>query len=161
MTGFDGERINQILSGLVGVRCWRPHLSYGDELKLEMGDRVPYRSKLQAHLMRGSWMLGTRGSKWVVRQGTDIVVTSAEEPEQMETGIQALVDRTISEARLDAESLVLTIQFDGDYQIEVTPDTEDEEDKDYPLCDWELFTPDGDKVLQVGPGRRWVYAFGI
>ncbi|WP_295613667.1 hypothetical protein [Chamaesiphon sp. GL140_3_metabinner_50] len=38
----DLQALTQLACKLIGATCWRVNFSYGDELMLHFGDRVPY-----------------------------------------------------------------------------------------------------------------------
>lgn len=40
----DLDKLAEITSGILGEVCWRANLSYGDELCLHIGDRIPSKS---------------------------------------------------------------------------------------------------------------------
>ena len=53
-----------MLDMLVGQRCLKAELSYGEELMLHLGAPVPYSHPKLADETKGSWILGTRASRW-------------------------------------------------------------------------------------------------
>src|SRR5919109_39433 len=70
-TGLDALR--REIQGLVGERCWRARLAYGDELKLDIGRKIPYKSQKMKGLVRGSWTVGSRGTPWKLTYPSGVV----------------------------------------------------------------------------------------
>ena len=60
----DLEKIRQITHPILRENCWEASLSYGGELCLEIGERIPYTNKLMAGQEKGAWRLGTRATPW-------------------------------------------------------------------------------------------------
>jgi hypothetical protein len=56
--------LHALLTALLGQRCLKVDLSYGDELMLHIGEPVPYKHPKLADEQKGSWILGTRASGW-------------------------------------------------------------------------------------------------
>jgi hypothetical protein len=92
----DLEQIIQIISGVIGESCWKVSLSYGDELTLHIGERIPYVQKSMVGKEKGSWILGTRATQWRIDSPSETLVTSNDEPEIIRQKIDAIRDSNIS-----------------------------------------------------------------
>ena len=148
---IDPSSVQGIVQGLYGQPCWKAAFTYGDELRLHIGERVPRTSQKLASKERGAWVFGTRGTAWQLK-GPAETITSADPPEGLEERVHAaLVNARVTDFQvrtgLVRREPVLLISFDNRYQLVVTPGPEDEQD-DFPY--WELFTPDK-TVLLHGP----------
>ncbi|MEC4894387.1 MAG: hypothetical protein SAL07_18215 [Oscillatoria sp. PMC 1051.18] len=175
----DLKQLQEIVKNICGEICWEAKLSYGDELSLEIGDKIPYSHKSMENKQKGSWRFGTRGSQWRLysiyftldfpansqnnmsllysseisrNKTTKLIVTSELEPEIIKEKIKLLEGIKVSKFEVDYPDLVLKIGFNNNYELQVLPDWED----DYDLPYWELFTPDK-MVLQLGVGKSWSY----
>lgn len=166
------------LAELVGEPFQFARISYGDELTLHFGDLRPARSpKLREHLY-GAYILGLRGSPWVLKSGLEPVVlcdgvvpvvsgrpvggrqVSKEEVEEgrfIENGSRVLYADPFHVRPVEGVGLQLRLS-DGSALI-VLPSVQepgDPEDRDLPeLADWELISPRG--FLKVGPGYQWSF----
>ncbi|WP_224409279.1 hypothetical protein [Oscillatoria salina] len=175
----DLKQLQEIVKNICGEICWEAKLSYGDELSLEIGDKIPYSHKLMKNKQKGSWTFGTRGSQWKLysiyftldfpansqntvsllnsseisrKRISELIVSSESELEIIKEKIKLVEGNEISKFELEYPSLVLKISFNNKYELQVFPDWED----DYDLPYWELFTPDN-MLLQLGVGRSWSY----
>jgi len=147
----DLEQIKQITSGIIGEICWKASLSYGDELTLHIGAKIPYPQKSMAGKEKGAWILGTRATVWKLDCATDILATSEDDGEIIKQKMQVIEGNKIIILETSYPSLNLTIGFDNGCQLKLIPNTEDSLD----LPDWEIFTPDR-MILRVS-GTRWSY----
>ncbi|MFN8376433.1 MAG: hypothetical protein U0694_26625 [Anaerolineae bacterium] len=145
----DLNRIARITKGIIGKMCWRVRLGYGDELKLDIGKRVPAKVVRD----RGEWYLGSRGTDWTLQQDGKVVLTSDEEPEKINREIQVILHNPIVSLEAVYPSLGLAIKFANGYMLSINPKKEDD---DFEVAYWELFTPYG-MVLKVGWGTQWSY----
>src|SRR5258706_3819823 len=91
----DLDKLSDLIRGVVGQLCWGPRLSYGDELVLHIGARLPYNSKKLAGKEKGAWILGTLGTDWQIQNGANIVTASDETPELSSQKIQVIADTTV------------------------------------------------------------------
>ena len=64
--------------------------------------------------------------------------------------LQHLENKELIDFAIYAHNISLTLVFEGDYQLILQPDFQD----DSGLPDWELFMPT-EQVLTVGPGFFW------
>ncbi|HEX4610878.1 MAG TPA: hypothetical protein VH092_21995 [Urbifossiella sp.] len=172
----DLPGLHAALTPLVGEPFRFARVSYGDELTLHFGDLRPARSPKLKNLLYGAYVLGLRGSRWVVKAGTaPLVRSSTPDPGPAPGEGMTLLTKTEIEANplvavgsrvLDAEpfrvlprdSYGLLLRFsDGSvmYAIPASPETAGEPDDLPELADWELNTPNG--LLSAGPGLTWEF----
>jgi len=145
----DLNRLKQLVHGILGEVCWRINLSYGDELNLHIGAKIPYVRKAMIGQEKGSWILGSRETPWNLSFQSDTVVTSNTPSEVLREKVRVIENTTVIGFEVAYPSLALAITFSNDHQLVVSPNLED--------CDlpyWELFTPDH-MLLKVGPGAIW------
>ncbi|MBA3924006.1 MAG: hypothetical protein H0X31_20835 [Nostocaceae cyanobacterium] len=147
----DLDQIKEITAGIIGETCWKASLSYGDELTLHIGAKIPYPQKSMAGKEKGSWILGTRATAWKLDSATDILATSEDDGEIIKQQMQVIEGSKIIMLETTYPSLNLTIKFDNECQLKLLPNAEDSLD----LPDWEIFTPDR-MILKVS-GTRWSY----
>ncbi|MBR8838853.1 MAG: hypothetical protein DSM106950_33830 [Stigonema ocellatum SAG 48.90 = DSM 106950] len=148
----DLEQLNQIINGVIGEICWKANLSYGDELTLQIGARIPYSQKSMAGKEKGAWILGTRTTQWRLNGPSETLVSANDDPEIIRQKVDAIKDSTIAVIETNYRNLALTVTFSNGCQLILLPNSEDDIDLPY----WEMFTPD-QMVLKVGPGARWSY----
>jgi hypothetical protein len=174
----DLPRLQGILAELVGEPFQFARVSYGDELTLHFGDLRPARSPKLRERMYGAYILGMRGSPWVLKSGLEPVVlcegvvpvvsgrhmggrpVSKEEVEEgrfIERGSRVLRADPFPVRPVEGVGLQLRLS-DGSALI-VLPtvqEPDDPEDRELPeLADWELISPRG--FLKVGPGYQWSF----
>ncbi len=148
----DLEQLREITGGVLGETCWRASLSYGDELSLHMGARLPYSQKSMAGKEKGSWILGTRLTPWRLDSASEILATSEEDPEILKQKVHAIEGTTITMLETSYPELALSVTFSNGCKLMLIPDAEDDSNLPY----WELFTP-YQMLLKVGPGSIWSY----
>lgn len=146
----EAQRIMQITRGLIGQECWMAHLSYGGELRLEFGARLPYPHPALARMYQGEWMLGTRASSWRIESDGSVLVDSDAEEGLVRERITALQGLRVGSFFIAFPSLDVDLQFENDISLLVIPEKSDDSN----LADWELFMPDS-RLLKVGPGNLW------
>ncbi|MGL5065389.1 MAG: hypothetical protein ACRC62_35910 [Microcoleus sp.] len=152
--------ISVITKPIIGEICHQVIFSYGDELRLDFGEMSAYTHPKLAHLSKGSWQFGTRATPWIFKQGDRILTSSLPvdidaEIEELEIDavkkvLQQLENKELIELAIDADNISLTLVFEGDYQLSLQPDLQDDSGLPY----WELFMPT-EQVLTVGPGFFW------
>ena len=175
--------LRSLLGTLLGQRCLKVDLSYGDELMLHVGEPISYQHPNLAAEKKGAWILGTRASAWqlLLNQEPPSVIESDEFParltaewrlegnghrvrgEEVEGLARNLAGETITSARPVpfpvppplTKGVGLVVEFTGGSRLVVVPSSEPVEE-DEPLADWELFTPYR-TYLRVGPGLVWAY----
>jgi hypothetical protein len=178
----DRAVLFELLTALVGQRCLKADLSYGEELMLHFGDPVPYAHPKMVDEQKGSWILGSRASSWRIllndppaiissgwplEQGesfgspTEVPVISGEEAEghaRQLAGKTVNAIRPFKVVRLPTPVGVgvgLVVEFSDGSDVTIVPSPE-VDDSDAPVADWELFTP-FHTYLRVGPGLVWSY----
>lgn len=148
----DLERLRQKINPLLGQLCWQARLSYGDELCLEIGQKIPYDSPLLQGALKGEWQFGSRGTDWQLIQNNQVIATSALESEDILPYLKLIQETKITKFDINYSDLVLVIEFNNKYQLKVIPDLTDTEYQD--IACWELFTPEH-RILQVYPNYTW------
>lgn len=149
----DLEQLRSIVSAIQGELCWNARMSYGDELNIHIGERIPYTYKKLAGKEKGSWMLGTRGTEWKLESPTkETIASSAEAPEVFKEKVKVIEGTTILAFETHYPDLVLTVEFSNGCKLKIFPDLAD----DFDLSYWELFTPDN-MLLTLEPGAIWTY----
>jgi hypothetical protein len=165
------------LALLVGEPFRFARVSYGDELTLHFGDLRPARSPKLRGRLYGAYVVGARGSPWVLKSGSEPLVLTA----GVDLGnVPSELGKPVSKKELESnpliqpESRVLSVTpfvvkpVNGfGLQIRVSdgstllilpamPDVEEPDDETLPeLADWELSSPGG--FLSAGPGLVWSF----
>lgn len=147
----DLGELKNITNEIIGEICWRASLSYGSELVLDIGAKIPYSQKSMAGEVKGTWILGSQATSWILEENTKIIVTSSDEAEKIKQNISLIENTTISQFDISFPDLGLSMTFNGKYRLILMPDI-----NDYDLPYWELFTPE-QMVLKVGAGAIWSY----
>lgn len=171
----DLAGLQACLAQLVGEPFQFARVSYGDELTLHFGDLRPARSPKLKGKPYGAYVVGTRGSPWVLKAGNDpLVITAGEGSIPTEMG------KPVSKQELESNPLIqqgsrvlsatpfavkpansfgLQIRVSDGSTLYILPsDSEVEEkgDEGLPeLADWELSSPNG--LLSAGPGLVWSF----
>jgi hypothetical protein len=146
----DLSELKQIIRSIIGQICWSASLSYGDELTLDIGEKIPCKQKVMAGKYQGEWILGTRGSEWSLESPSGIITSTAEPAEVFEEKVKVIEGTTITDIDTNYPDLVLIVGFSNGYQLKVFPDLED----DFELSYWELFTPNN-RLVTLEPGGIW------
>lgn len=147
--------ISVITKPIIGEICHQVIFSYGDELRLDFGEMSAYTHPKLAHLCKGSWQFGTRATPWVFKQGDRILTSSLPvdidaEIDAVKKVLQQLENKELIDFAIDADNISITLVFEGDSQLILQPDLQDDSELAY----WELFMPT-EQVLTVGPGFFW------
>lgn len=173
----DLAGLQSCLLQLVGEPFQFARVSYGDELTLHFGALKPAKSpKLKKEY--GTYILGVRGSPWLLKSGTKPQMISAEVNLLQNPG---RIGTLISKEALEANPLIqlgshvtgatafvvkptdgigLQISFSDGSTLHILPDILEEKDSFNhdalpELSYWELLTPTG--LLSAGPGLVWSY----
>jgi hypothetical protein len=174
----DLARLASMLEVLAGQRCLKVDFDYGPELMLHVGTPIPYSHPRLKGEQKGSWILGTRASRWQLLLGGSGLLIQTGPPEPFlplmpPTGVDV---RPISPEEVEKKTGLLSgflilsaspfptqskkgmgfgvaIEFGDGSRLLVVP-TEEPDDPREPLADWELFTP-FHTYLRVGPGVIW------
>ncbi|MCP4138193.1 MAG: hypothetical protein GY754_44940 [bacterium] len=157
--------IKKIIQGLAGKTCWDARLSYGDELSLEIGEKVPYKSEKLKDKFKGEWSVGARASFWELLSDESFVVSADDDPDIVNEKISCIVDSVITKVDILFPSLTLLIEFNNTYSLMIIPFDEDEEEDEEAsdadnISDWEIFTP-GDMMLEMGPLNQYRYSSSV
>src|SRR5947207_4616442 len=73
----DLPRVSAFLTQLVGEPFRFDRVSYGDELTLHFGDLRPAKSPKLKKQLYGAYLLGLRGSPWILKSGSAPLVLTA------------------------------------------------------------------------------------
>ncbi|MGG6270130.1 hypothetical protein ACQ4M3_33920 [Leptolyngbya sp. AN03gr2] len=147
----------ELANRLVGETCWQASFSYGDELNLHFGERIPYSHPKLVGQSKGSWILGSRGTNWQLESPLGILITSEASREEMEAEVKKIEGSTVTKLEIGFPQLDLILSFDHQLCLKILPTSEDDE---YNLAYWELFTPDH-HLLEVRPRMTWVYKSSV
>lgn len=181
----DSHLLQTYLQQLVGQPFLHFRFSYGDELSLHFGQPRPYSTPKLKHLVKGSYILGTRASRWFLRsESPPIIVLGTKDFEPHDpSGLTPL-----SKAELERSEVIqrgarivlatpvpftlppsevfpgtpvfgygLSLYLSDGSSIVIAPEWEPiPPHSDQEIADWELFTP-YERYLRVGPGEWWSY----
>jgi hypothetical protein len=173
----DVPGLQAYLAPLVGEPFRFARISYGDELTLHFGDLRPARSaKLRGHFS-GVYILGVRGSAWIIKSGSEsLAVTAGLFPDSLTSDLGKPLSKQDFEKNpvIRAESRVveanpfpvkpitgfgLQLRFSDGSSLLILPtppEEDDPEDEELPeLADWELLSSRG--LLSAWPGLRWSF----
>ncbi len=145
VNSHDLQALNQLARNLVGETCWRVNFSYGDELMLHFGDKLPYRQASMSGQKKGAWILGTRISAWQINSTGSMIAESATDSIELTDLVRVLIDKRVLDVKVDEATMQLRITFTDDLSLLLLPESA----QSAGLPDWELFMPDG-MVLQAG-----------
>ena len=149
----DLDALRRRLRPLVGEACWRARLAYGDELKLDFGERIPHKHPKLKGLIYGSWILGSQGTTWRLESGDRSVSSRSRRP-RVQEALRELSGGTVEAVTIGYRQLGLGIRFNNGFTLRIQHEAGR---PTYDVPYWELFTPRG-ACIQVGPGRRWSIA---
>lgn len=155
------------LTLLVGLPCLRAEFAFADELVLHFGDPVPYRHPKLAERTKGTWVLSTVGTPWVLQSpgagenppfallytiwAADTVPASRQ---VREAALKTVEGIPVAEARIDPESTDLFIRFNNGVLFQVLSKYAAAPD----LPAWELQAPGG-MFIQVWGGVAPAWSF--
>jgi len=143
----DLSDLRKTLSRVLGARLDAARRSYGDELRLHLGQLTTFQSPLLAGKTRGEWLLGTRASQWrLIQPGTAQIDRDAAWDD---AAWHELVGKRVTVLDVTYPDVTLTLGFETGARFCVPGNGAG----DY-LAAWEFFTPD-QLVITAGPGRRW------
>lgn len=173
----DLRQLDALLNVLVGQRCLKVEMSYGDELTLHLGEPAPYTQPHLADETQGAWVVGARASWWSLLLNDPPLLIEANGPgagqgdrsagqgtlpEEVEQRATPLIGDRILATRTDLYSLrrpphvgvALFLDFRGKSRLAIIPN--DGPGDEPALPDWEVFTPYR-MYLTCGPGAVWSY----
>ncbi len=173
----DFAGLQAMLAQLVGELFQFARVSYGDELTLHFGNLRPATLPKLHKQPYGAFILGLRGSPWILKAGTEPLVLTA----GVSLGsVPTILGRPISKEELESKpfiepesrllgaipfvvrpvngfALQLRLSDGSSFLVLPTaPDSDDSEEETLPeLADWELLSPWG--LLKAGPGLKWSF----
>jgi len=150
----DLDELKQFTKSIVGELCWQSHLTYGDELILDIGEKTPSNSKPFPYEMYGAWWLGSRGTTWsIISKDKNVIGTSDDDIEKIRQIITTLENVTVTRFEPQYPNLGLIMEFSNSNVLLIDPD---EEDRSYAeVAFWYLKTPY--HYIEVGSGSKWSY----
>lgn len=165
------------LTPLLGEPFRFARVSYGDELTLHFGEIRPARSPKLRNKPYGSYILGVRGSPWMLKSGSEpLVLTAGIDGESLPTGLGKPIRKEELEANppIPPQSRVvaatpfvvkpingfgLQLRFADGSALLILPTlaeaAAEEADLAIEVADWELASPQG--LLSAGPGLKWSF----
>ena len=146
----DLAMLRGIVGRMVRQRCSRVTFSYGDELRVELGERIPTVVR-KMDRKRGEWTILTRSSPW---QFTDLESRPPHRLRSRSDAVLALQGKSLDSVEVSPH-LDLSMTFDARYKLTVNPERR-EQKRHGPrlLPHWELFTPEH-QLIVAGPGDWW------
>jgi len=167
----DPVELLRIVRLILGKTCWRVEFGYGDELDLDLGQRLlrtggPLRDKsygeYQLCILADDWVLsdpsgqqlasGSTLATYEINDDTSAETLTNYERERKEilARLSAIVDQMVASIEMDAPHLGLRVTFRNSLTLTVFcrrgPDPGDwpkAGDDDEPMACWELYLPDG------------------
>lgn len=147
----DVARLYRIIQGMIGKRCWQAAFTYGGDLRLQIGARIPYKNPNMAGKKKGSWIFGTCGTPWVLITPEGSVSSGDGDEEELEERLKVIQNSTVIGFGLSLPNEAVSVTFSNKCRLDVTPTARD---RKYGLPYWELFTPDN-RLVAFGAGGRW------
>jgi hypothetical protein len=173
----DVPGLQTCLAPLVGEPFRFARISYGDELTLHFGDLRPARSPKLRGRFSGVYILGVRGSAWIVKSGSEPLVVTAG---VFLDSVAADLGKPLSKQDFEKNPIILPesravevtpfpvkpingfglqLRFsDGSTLLilPTPPEADEPGDEELPeLADWELLSPRG--LLSAWPGLHWSF----
>jgi hypothetical protein len=170
--------LHECLYQLVGEPFRFVRVSYGDELTLHFGDLRAARSA-KLHKPYGAYILGLRGSSWLLKSGIESVVIVGSDlastppasfgkplaKQELEAGNFVAAESRVLSADafivkpVEGFGLQLRMSDGSNLLVLPMPAETDDPDTEEPLprlADWELTTPRG--LLKAGPDLEWTFS---
>lgn len=145
----DIKKIEELLHGIVGELCWRTYISYGEELRLEVGAKRP--PSVPGFEM-GVWSLGVRASDWILSLAGEQIATSDDDINLIEQKMIMMEGCHISGLSIEYPTLSLELVFSSEVRLKIVP----VQRRNSKLAYWEFFMPNS-MLLDVGPGKKWYF----
>lgn len=171
----DRSDLQMLLKQLVGQPFLFFKVSYGEELKLNLGETRHYNRPAMKGRLRGSYSIGARASGWYIHSASRAVVLNSDglplenardtpkkvNIREIESGDYITPGSIVSSAKAHeiGAGFALAMNFSDGSNVLVTPFASLDEAQDeggIEIADWEVFTPH-ERYLRVGPGLRWSY----
>lgn len=154
------KRLEAHVGRLIGLPCW--HATGGKGLApssfcLAIGARIRRRRALRSPGFSREYRHFTGEADLLVwcawrLEGARTPVASSESPdEEIESGLQRLVGKTVLDAKVGPPGWDLVVSFSGRLTLRLFCDRVDADE--HGLENWSLHFPR--KVLAAGPGYRW------
>lgn len=118
----DLSKLREVTSGILGNICWSANLSYGDELCLHIGAKLPYSQKSMAGQEKGAWILGTRGTAWRLDSASETLTISEGDPKTIRQKIHALAGTAVTAFEISYPDLALAVTFSNGYKLMLFPE---------------------------------------
>ena len=173
----DLTGLQAILAQLLGEPFRLARVSYGDELTLHFGDLRPARSPKLKGLLYGAFILGVRGSPWILKPGSEPLIISegvwmaptppgfAQPLRKEDLESQRFVEpesRVLAAVPFvvkPANGFGLQLQLSDGSTLLVLPTVQEPDEPGdealAELADWDLLSPRG--LLSAGPGLKWSF----
>lgn len=177
-SSHDLDELDSLLRRLVGKPFLFFRGSYGDELTIHLGSPSRYDHPKLKHREKGTYLIGTMASAWVLEPGTpplrifasdDCKVLSGNvrarqiELSAIETEKSIVRGSLVTEATsmMSRHGLTLSLSFLDGSQIVLIPvpmsdGPDDEGESPLVLPNWEIFMPDH-RLLRGWPDGSWSY----
>ena len=148
----DLGKLNPIIHGLIGRKCWKLAFTYGGELTLHFGRQISYNHPVMSGKKTGQWRLGTRATACAVFSPQGSISSKERATEEvLEEKLKVLEGRKVTKINVSVPDNILTIAFGNDHLFQVIPTISDAKDT---MSYWELFMPNH-TVVTFGPGNSW------
>ena len=141
----------RILQPLKGKKCWKAEFTYGGELCLHFGGRIPHDNPRMAGETKGTWIFGTCGTPWHLVTSEGPVSSENHSEECLEPQVKGLEGATVTKVEPNLPNGTLIIFFTNGRRLLVMPSARD---RRYAMPYWELFLPKH-MLLAFGPGNAW------
>ena len=171
----DANDLRSLLKQLINQPFVAFRVSYGDELQIHLGETHLSKHPKGREMMLGVYIVTTRASAWSLISGTrSVLLTNATEAEPsteskmltsnhqnihvIESASYITSGSTIQSATpfVTKHGFGLSLKFTDCSEFFLTPSAPEPEDDEFPIADWEVFTP-REHLLKVGPGPTWSY----
>lgn len=181
----DLSDLQSLLKQLLGQPFRFFRVSYGDELRLHLGELQGDSKSGMRGRTKGSYVLAARASSWVVYSAPRLILAASDHVRVPPDNPQAMTRRVeIGEIEkgewITPGSVVIfagaervphgfsfQLRFSDNSTVYVSPTSEFSEDPldgetssedpgGVEISDWEVMTPH-QRILRVGPGPRWNY----
>ena len=146
----DIRKIEDIMRGIIDEVCWGIHLSYGDELRFEIGPKMP--DPILKGKEKGLWTLGTRASDWSLHLLNEKLIESNDDVALIKQKIPFMNGSRINSFKVDYPKLGLEIMFINKIILKISPNW----DAGSQLAHWDLMMPNN-MFLKIGPAATWSY----
>ena len=144
-------QLYRVLQGLKGKKCWKAGFTYGGEMHLHFGARIPYRNPSMAGESKGTWILGSCGTPWHLVAPDGSITSEDHDEAELSLDLRQLEGATVVDIGLSLPDGTLTLFFTKKRRLQVVPSARD---RRYQIPYWELSMPNH-RLVAFGPGNRW------